>query len=507
MLLKSNADNWLNFKKLGFMLLICVLLGVFSSLFPFETAATIFIAIGTLVTTIIIIKKPFVIVLFLTIFIPFEDFVIKFIPVSDPIQLALRLMSELLIYSTLTVTILKKMIQGKSIRLTRLEHWLIIFIFAGIFSSLLNSASLGSSIINLRAIIRYIFLFYLLVNLNLSPKQNQKLLNAILAIGAVQIIIGAIQIITRGSINSFLLPTQTNIEIAGVSRGAVLLNRGREIGSIFGTLGDTIFLALFLLIVLVIFLGKNNLLRLKTLAIIAILFGAINYTFARGVVLAALFAVILYAIIYYGKNRLVIGSILGVPFAILAIYTLVASSAIYRDFNNPLFEEIGILDNFTGILTIDYFERAQNQRLGALIGIPPTVLANAPAFGFGLDESLTVSKLNESNPSYMLREIDQNGFEDVYWTAILSYTGLLGLLSFAMIFTLIGRKAKQIFRKAKHKQTKQLAAIVLCLTVLTAFLLFFYRVVEFRAFSYYYWLLAGLMLSSYIQEKARLRNL
>ena len=45
---------------------------------------------------------------------------------------------------------------------------------------------------------------------------------------------------------------------------------------------------------------------------------------------------------------------------------------------------------------------AQKQRLGALIGNVPTVLANKPLLGYGADQNTTIERLNKSKRSFLL---------------------------------------------------------------------------------------------------------
>lgn len=493
-----------NFKEKRAILavgLACILLGVAVSLFPIETAVALLAVILISGTIIAMLQYPFAIVILTIILIPFENFLVKFVPTSETLQFALKQVSELLVYGNFMLLVIKRVLNNRFFHRTAIDLWLIFFILAALASTIINAAPIPGSFINLRAILRYTVLFYLVVNLNLTDRQKQKILKIILGIGVFQILLGVLQLGSHGALDSFLLPPRIDFEVAGISREGAIFTQGREIGSIFGTLGDTIFLALFLLIVLAVYLGRANKLNLRVWLSIATILIAINYTFARGVVLASLAMVFIFLLIRWGKDRLIIAAAFLIPFFIVGGYFLVSSAAIYRDFNNPLFEEVGIIDNLTGIFTIDYFERAQNQRLGALLGIPPTVLFHKPLLGFGPDEETTIAELNDSEPNFLYREVVQKGFEDVYWTAILAYFGILGLAAFAMLLLSIFLSAIKIRKQSMTAGTKQIATIVLMLITLTPFLLFFYRVLEFRSFSLYFWLLTGLMFSSYLMEK------
>jgi hypothetical protein len=500
MIMKDWSLKQFTNKSIWVIIVASLFLGTLVSLFPVETVIIILASIILCAVLIIMIQRPFAILLFLTILIPFEDFLVKFIPVSGTLQFALRQVSELLIYGSFALLLMRQLKNNRFLRRTPIDIWLLLFILIAIISMVLNAAPLTGSVINLRAMLRYTILFYLVVNLKLSTTQRHKILKTIVGIGVIQMLIGGLQLISRGAIDPILLPPKLEFEVAGITRNAAIFTQGREIGSIFGTLGDTIFLALFLLIVFAIYLGHVKKLNLKAWLIILIFLVAINYTFARGVVLASIFMLAIFLAFRWGKNRIIFATTIIIPFVIVGIYFLVATAAIYRDFNNPLFEKIGIIDNLTGIFTLDYIQRAQNQRLGALIGIPPTVMASKPFFGFGPDEETTIEQLNNSEPSFLYRQVVQKGFEDVYWTAIIAYFGVLGLFAFGMILFRILWSAAQIRQFSNDSKTRQLATTVLLLTLLTPPLLFFYRVLEFRSFSFYFWLLTGMMISAHVEE-------
>lgn len=455
--------------------------------------AFVFLVVGVL-------YHPFWILLFLVAFLPFEEMALKFLPANEGVRFVGRYLTEILLYSTALALFLRRIRSGWKFHRSPLEMPLLLFVGVAILSIVFNQAPLLGSFVNLRALLRYVVIFYLVLNMDLSHHEIRLLINAVLGIAVIQIGIGAIQILTDGAINSFLLPASPLLEVGGISRNYVLLDRGREIGSIFGTLGDTILFAAYMLVMLTIFLGRFRIFSpVHILFVIAILLAA-NFAYARAVVFAMLLALLILFRLRIGQNRTFLASLLVIPFVIIGLFLFINSPLVYSEYKNPAFSETTILENLTGVFTVNYVEHAQAQRLGALLGIPPTVLANEPLLGYGPDELNTIKRLNESYPNYLVRTVVQKGFEDVYWVAMLAYYGIFGVFAFAWLLFAIFRSALFIFNNARDRLTYELSTSVICLVGVTPFLLFFDRVLEFRGYSFYFWLVVGLAFASSIRH-------
>jgi len=484
--------------------LLILIMGVAAASFPFIILILFVLAVvGSFFATGILFRQYWIILL-LVVFMPFEDFVIKYIPGPPVIRFGAQFASEVLIYLTALLVFLWRLRQGRAVRRSPIELPLIIFVFFAFISILLNRPPLFGSFVNVRSFLRYVVLFYLVINLDLSSKQIRRLLKIIVVIGMIQIAIGALQLLTGGAINQYLIPELPDLTVGGFTRDTVLLGRrGREIGSIFGTLGDTIFFALFLLVVMAIYLGKVHEYKVRHFLFIGIVFLATNFAYARAVIFGMLLMVLVFYRLRYGINRSLLLIVVVAPMFVGGAFAMANSSLIYRQYRNPGFQELSIVENITGIFTIEYVQQAQWQRLGALMGVPPTVLANRPFFGYGPDELTTIDRLNESYPSYLHKRLIRDGFEDVYWTATLAYYGVFGTLAFiALIYTLY-RSAIRVWARSRDRLSKELAFTVACLVAVTPFLLFFYRVLEFRIYSFYLWLLFGLMINSYLSSEGK----
>lgn len=445
--------------------------------------------------------KPYWVVVFLTVYMPLETVILKFLPGSDQLFLVAQFGSEILIYLTFILFLLKYVLLDKPLRKTPLDRMFFLFIGVAILTIVVNQSPLIGGLINIRSLLRYVILFYLVVNIDMTHKQAARLVKIILTMGFFQIIVGFVQLGSGGVINQFLLPRQTEISIAGQSRQFILLTKGREFNSIFGTLGDTLFFGLYMLIVLALSANRFRLWNARHIALSGVIIFAIGYSYAR----AALFGVCLLAFIVftirYGRKILFFASFLMLPLIIVFVIWVVGVVNSSEGFISPERESQNIIQNITGIFSREYIEIAKQQRLGALIGILPTVLANRPLLGFGPDEETTIDKINHVEPNFLYKVLDKRGFEDVYWVAFVAYYGLIGATVLILLLYKMYRSAKMIYQKTTYAVTKDIALAAICMCGLTVFLLFFYRVLEFRVYSFHFWLLFGLLFNLNITEQ------
>ena len=436
---------------------------------------------------------------FLTGYVAFEEFILKFLPISDAIYSYLRFFGEMLIYVAFGKLVIHKLYRGTPFVKTAIDLPVIGFYSVVLLSMLVNRSPLIGSLYNIRPFARYIVLFYLVANSNLSERRISTFLRIILGVGILQIGAGIIQWAGGPAAFNFFLPRQSTLSIGGFTKEYRLLELGREIGSVYGTLGDTVIYGVFMILVLVIYLSRIRRLEYLNLLGAAILFFFIARSYSRAATFSALLAGGAWFYFQYGwKKTLQLALSITLVFAILL--------AIVNPFNleyiNPRKARVGLIGNVTGVFSGSYVRVAQKQRLGALIGNVPTVLVNKPILGYGADQNMTIERLNASQRSFLLKILSKNGFKDVYWVAILCFYGLLGLGFFALIFYRLFRAALDLYRRsvrtplAASRLTQQISIIMLCLVVVTAFLLFFNRTLEFRGYGFYFWLCAGLMFAS-----------
>ncbi len=433
------------------------------------------------------------IIYFLTGYFAFEEFVLKFLPVSDTIYSYLRFLGEMLIYVAFGKLVIHKLYKGIPFVKTSIDIPVIGFYIVVFLSMVINRSPLIGSLYNIRPFARYIVLFYLIANSPLSEKRIGTLLRIVLCVGVVQLFAGMIQWVGGTGAFDFFLPRASNLEVGGFTKEYRLLELGREIGSIYGTLGDTVIYGVFMILILVIFLSRIKRLEYLNLLGIAILLMFIARSYSRAATFSAILACAAWYFFQYGWMQA-----LRLALAIILIFAVLLAivNPFGLEYINPRKAKVGMVGNITGVFSGSYVHVAQKQRLGALIGNVPTVLANKPILGYGADQNTTIERLNMSKRSFLLKVLSKKGFKDVYWVAILCFYGLLGLGLFALIFLRLFMAALSIYKHAVGKYTKEIAMTMLCLVTVTVFLLFFNRTLEFRGYGFYFWLCAGLMFGS-----------
>lgn len=442
---------------------------------------------------------------FLTGYVAFEEFVLKFLPVSDTVYSYLRFLGEMLIYIAFGKLVIHKLYKGIPFVKTAIDLPIIGFYSVVLLSILVNGSPLMGSLYNIRPMARYIVLFYLVANSSLSERKITTFLRIILGIGIFQLAAGLIQWVGGPAAFDFFLPRPSTIGIAGFTKEYRLLEIGREIGSIYGTLGDTVIYGIFMILVLIVYLSRVRQLEYLNLLGAAILFFFIARSYSRAATFSALLAGGAWYYFHYGwKKTLRLGLAMALTFGLL----LAVVNPFNLEYINPRKARVGLVGNVTGVFSGSYVRIAQKQRLGALIGNVPTVLVNKPILGYGADQNTTIEKLNISKRSFLLKVLSKSGFKDVYWVAILCFYGLLGLGFFALIFYQLFRAAFKLYKRSvstssvintgvpASRLTQRIAIIMLCLVAVTVFLLFFNRTLEYRGYGFYFWLCAGLMFAS-----------
>ena len=451
--------------------------------------------------------------LFLAAITSFEDLIIKFLPVPEKIFFYSRFLSELSIYIAFILVVANKLVKRIPLSRTPLDLPILFFIGSAVISIIVNHSPIFGSIVNLRPLLRFILLFYLIVNLKITVNQASKITHTIIWAGTLQVAIGILQYLSRGALDNLLLPRATDIDIGGVSKTYILLKTGREAGSIYGAAGDTVIYSVFLVLIFILIISKRNIFFFgnnqensvyskkditKILPLIGILFLfiAIALTYVRSSLFAAIIIGLRHSARTFGRVKTFIVLFLAMVLVII-VFTAIPPEFISETKST----QKSIFSDITGIFTPEYINVAKKQRLGALIGIVPTVIFNKPILGYGADQISAIDGLNASKISFLTKVWTEEGFKDVYWAAILTFYGLAGLISMAWMFWRLYYCAKMIGKFSNEQITKEISLAVRYIVISTSFLLFLNRALEFRIYGFYFWLLPGLMFSLYIQEK------
>ncbi len=487
---------------------LMVAVGLFISLSPMLAAAAIFALVGFVVCVALAIYRPIWLVYGLVLFMPFENVVLKFIPGPDQIYLASRFGTEIVIYIGFAVVFVRHVAGGRPLRRTPVDLPLLLFFGLAAFSILINRSLTADTVLNLRSLLRYVALFYWIVNLDIDERQATWILRIILATALLQVGIGALQYVSKGALDPILMPRQSDIEIAGQSRSFRLASeKGREFGAIYGTLGDTLYFGIFMLVALGVYLGAANKISLPMLIGAGAIIVAIAFSYSRAATFGVVLVLGLFAWLRYGSARIARMLLPLLPVMLIAAVLLVRSVPKQQEYLNPTSHEQSVVENMLGIFSSDYVQRAQRQRLGILLGAAPAVLTSKPILGYGPSVNRVIETINKTQADIIVHRLDERTFEDVYWVALLTYYGVLGVAAFALLMAAMFISAFRIAKSTPSRQVRHIAIATAIVVGIAPFLLFFYRAMEFRIFSFYFWLLPALLYAhraTAAKERARL---
>lgn len=437
--------------------------------------------------------------------VPLESFLISLIAkthtVPPKVLFGLDFAIESGVYLALAAVILFRLARGGRFTRTPADGPLLVILAVVVLSIAVNNAPIKSGLMNIRSGLRYAAMFYLVSQIGLTRRQVGVVLWVILISGAVQVVAGLLQWYFGYDLKVWMLPHSTGIEVAGQRRTFTIVERGREIGSLFGTLGDTLYYGLFLLVVLGVALSRCRWRMGSPVTLMGLLFG-IAYSYSRAAVIAAGLTLIAFL-----GGRIGVRRVLGVCCALAAVGVVFIAVAMSLEtlggvYHHPRQGRRSIMANMTNIFSADYLERSKRQRLGTVLGVAPTALMNAPVLGYGPDQSFAIKQLNEARKNRLYKTLTKEGFEDVYWVALLCYTGLAGVIAVGWLGVRLAWTCAAVARRADGDAVVRWAGLAgLCVVLQCAVLMWFNRVPEVRAFSFYFWLLPALAYAAWADQQ------
>jgi hypothetical protein len=448
----------------------------------------------------------FVLVAVAAALVPLESFLITLLArtafVPDKVLFGLGFAIEGSLYAALFAVVLARLIGGYGIRRTPADAPLLIIFAIVALAVAVNDAPIKGSLFNLRSALRFAAVFYMVTQAGLTRKQVSAVLWVILVSGAVQVFTGLLQWQAGSQLMGWMMPYTPDIEVAGQARRFTIVERGREIGSLFGTLGDTLYYGLFLLVVLAVALSHNLRWRSWDGFNFAALIVATAYAYSRAAVIVT--GLTLFAFV---GGRLGVRRVTGVCCLLAASGVVVIAAAMIMQttgdaYRNPRQGRRSILTNMTNIFSAEYLERSKRQRLGTVLGVAPTALMNAPVLGYGADQEHAIQQLNEAQKTRLYKTLTKEGFEDVYWVALLCYTGIAGVLAVFWLVVRLMWTCVAVVRGARGDPVVRWAGLAgLCVVGQAAVLMWFNRVPEIRAFSFYLWLLPALAYAAWSAQQ------
>jgi hypothetical protein len=428
---------------------------------------------------------------FLGVYLPVEEFVLKWLPINDQYYQWLRQIPDFIILFYAFTLIFYRAILG--LRMPKIGNgcdlFLVLFLVSTILSYAVNpTADFIIWLLSVKALVRYILIIYIIMILGPTNRQINSVINWITFAIGCQIFIGFFQYLGGISARDILAARRVTEGVGGIVMDFTG-DRFEGVNDLFGTMGNTINYAYFMLIGLSIWIFSSKFNSFKYWIITSILFVFIYLTGSRASMLAALLLIL-------GSQKKIKGWVS--VFKILLIFIfLISPLYLLLDSNSSSPYDVDT-KSISSLFTEGYLEAAMNQRLGIIVYIVPNIIFGFEnIFGF-VSAELVVEFIKNKLP--MVPEILTNVLilmiDDVYWVAIYLYYGVVGF-GFIIAFLIAIFNSISLIRKQQNSETSyKTASIAINLLIILVPLNFLNQALVTRSFSYYLWVFCGLAFAS-----------
>lgn len=452
--------------------------------------------------------RPTWTLLFLAVYLPFESFILKFIP--DEIYFFARFFSEILIYLLALVTIWLVLSGKKKLKQTPVGLPFVLFVVVLIASAAINTVVPTTALLGLRQILRFMIVLFVVVYLN-PPKTFIKHLTFVMfgvliftaGLGIMQGIIGA-------PLDNFLLPADARTfgDITLTSGVVQFWDPGSRIFATFGRydrLGN--FLYFFLLMAVGLLYERYIRKERKELLWVFLLgLPALIMTFSRSSWFAFLLG-FLFIGIWIHRDKRVITAL--VTFLIIVVSYLGLTGLNVRYITEAPGQTL--VERFYETFS---YARWQGEYVGLgrvywLIQTPTAVIPASPIFGFGPGQfgGGAVSALRNTTAYEKLGlpfgVFGTEGIIDNNWFSLWGESGTLGMIFYFWLYIALFVYAIRLYRRSDDAFTRAIAIGFAAALLGVAFNAFTSTIFEIRTIAFYLWLYAGFVLVLGQREKRK----
>lgn len=431
------------------------------------------------------------------VYLPLEEFLLKWVP-GDTLYAVLRLVPELLLGGALVALLAGRVVRGLPWRRTPLDLPLAAFVALAIVSLAVSGGDWLGGLVNLRVLLRYLVVTYLVWFLRPDARERARWLGLVLLGAGLQGLLGLLQA-AQGGAGAFWLPRAAELQLGGYAREVAVLSGGIERGAVLGTTDHSVAFALFLLVAAAVAAARlvAGPTRRSTalLALLALCCAGILFSYARSCLVG--FALVLGVLAAWRWRAPAVrrAVTLGTALAPLALAVLLFLPALPRTgFAKEKETAVSPLESLTAVFQPEYLEAARSARLWVLVDVGGAIVRETGWIGLGPDAEHVRGELLRAGGAALSRLIAYRALEDVYWVALLAYYGFVGLgLFLAVLWTLV-RPVRRVAREAADPWSRSAALALGALLVAVVPLSFLAPTFDFRTFAFYFWLLAGIVL-------------
>jgi hypothetical protein len=370
-------------------------------------------------------------VLFLIAYTPLEEIVLKILP--NQFYTPVRFLWEGLLFGLMFILLFNKLAIKRNWIQTPIDLPLIVFLSGWIISGFINNVALSASLVNIKNLIRYIPLFYIIYNLTPKKEFLSLFIKFLIIIAAVQSILCLLEA-ADPTVAGLFVPREV---IVG---NDLIRGEDTQLGTFYTRFSGTLvrnvnlgnYLAFALCFIMAFYPGSQSKSWLKSSAILIAL--ALFISSSRMSWLSAYAGIGTILLVIHHRWRyyfwlVPVATLLG----IFVIGQFVPKGDLASDFN--------IISRFFYIFSSDYIDTISNAgRLYAIFYAMPAVLMTNPLFGLGPGAFIQISKQISSDDAFGrgaelgLDARALNFVHDVGYASLFAQVGLIGLGAFIWVF-------------------------------------------------------------------------
>jgi hypothetical protein len=403
---------------------------------------------------------------------------------------------EIIIYGLFALWFLTILATGNGIKYLKHDKFLFfLLVYIFVSSIAVNRMEIQVFILSARTFYRYIILYFIIINLNMSEADIVKYLKHLKICGFILVSIGLLQIIIPEFINPIILQGQYQIGNM-IRENSVVLN-GKAIFSLFERYDRFgAFLCLFILFLL--YSGKT---RLNTALIIMSTITLI-YTYSRQSWFTVIFVFLIglfYTKKYIKISMIVLCSVLGVLLlSYFKVYEKIEILNIY--FGTPIERALQVFNQ-------SFIEsNIEHARMRVVLEVLPAFIKGMNLytfFGLGIGNfGMLANSMTDNMLFYRFFEIfnlpyyGQYHIGDVYWIELLMEIGIIGFILLSLYFVKLFLFLYNKYKKSNNTLNKHLSLVSMGFVISCIVINFFAPNLISTSFSFYFWFVIAISIKS-----------